>query len=193
MPRCLLVRATEGSVHVWRADLAATGDGLEDLLCADELARAAQIVSQHRRVMWTRSRGLLRALLGRYLDRDPRTLDFVLGPHGKPSLVGGGSGLDDGADLRFNLSHSGGLTLVAVTAGREVGVDVECANERHTVEFLRAWVAREATVKCRGTGLAEAGGSSKDGLWMSELDVGPDAIATVAVEGEPCDLHCYLW
>jgi phosphopantetheinyl transferase len=184
------VRATDGIVHVWRADLAAAGDGLEDLLCADELARAAQIVSQHRRVSWARSRGLLRALLGRYLDRDPRTFDFVLGPHGKPSLYGGTTCV---TDLRFNLSHSGRFALVAVTAGRDVGVDIECANERHTVEFLRAWVAREATVKCRGTGLAGAGGSSKDGLWMSELDVGPDAIATVAVEGEPCDLHCYLW
>ncbi len=190
MPRCLPVRATEGIVHVWRADLAASGNGLEDLLCADELARAAQIVSRRRRDTWARSRGLLRTLLGRYLDRDPRTLDFVLGPHGKPSLDEGTTYV---TDLRFNLSHSGGFALVAVTAGREVGVDIECANERHTVEFLREWVAREAAVKCRGAGLAGAAGSPKDGLWMSELDVGPDAIATVAVEGEPCDLHCYLW
>ena len=133
---------------------------------------------------------MLRALLARYADRDPRALDFVFGPHGKPSLHEGTTSV---TDLRFNLSHSGRFALVAVTAGRDVGVDIECANERHTVEFLRAWTAREATVKCGGTGLAGAVGSSKDGLWMSELDVGPDAIATVAVEGEPCDLHCYLW
>jgi 4'-phosphopantetheinyl transferase len=122
------VRATAGSVHVWRADLAAIDGGLEDLLCADERARAAGILSGHRRVLWSRSRGFLRALLGRYLDRPPRELRFVLGPHGKPALSG--EGAPEGEDLRFNLSHSGRLALIAVTVGREVGVDVETARDR---------------------------------------------------------------
>lgn len=185
------MRATEGIVDIWRADLATAGDELEDLLCAEELARAACILPPRRRILWARSRGLLRALLACYLDRDPRTLDFMLGPHGKPALLA-----EDGnpaTDLRFSLSHSGRFALVAVTAGRDVGLDIECANERHTAEFLRAWVAREAAVKCRGTGLGGAEGSSKDGLWMSELDIGPDAIATVAGEGERCELRCWEW
>jgi 4'-phosphopantetheinyl transferase len=178
-------------VDVWRADLPRIRDELAELLCAEELARAAQIVRERERVLWARSRGMLRALLGRYLDRDPRALRFVLGPHGKPAL-----GHEAGAttELRFNLSHAGGLALVAVTAGREVGVDVERACERYTAEFLRAWVANEAAVKCRGTGLAKSqAGPIPADLWTAELDVGPDAVAAVAVEGERCELHRWDW
>ncbi len=155
---------------------------LERLLCDEELARATRILPARKRVLWARSRGVLRALLGRYLDRDPRALRFVLGPHGKPALAR--EGTDAGEDLRFNLSHSGELALVAVTGGREVGIDLEIADRRVTDRrvdelaiaarmlgraqaerlaeldprtreraFLRAWVAHEAVVKCRGLGL----------------------------------------
>jgi phosphopantetheinyl transferase len=176
---------------VWRADLAAVGDELEDLLCAEERERAARIVPERNRVLWARSRGVLRALLARYLDRDPRELRFVLGPHGKPALYGGAGSK---TDLRFNLSHSGGLALVAVSTGREVGVDIECARERHTAEFLRAWVAHEAAVKCHGSGLTTPRGDSPvTDLWMAELDAGPEAAAAVAVDVGRCELRCYPW
>jgi 4'-phosphopantetheinyl transferase len=208
----------EGVVHVWRADLAAA-DGLEDLLCSDERERAARIVRERDRLLWARSRGVLRALLGRYLNRDPRTLHFVLGPHGKPALLPEGPAPI--VDLRFNLSHSGTLALYAVTAGRDVGIDVETAHRQidevavaarvlgrnqarrlahldldpqaRTREFLRAWVAHEAAVKCRGTGLAtRSQGSIAAELWTAELDLGPQAVATVAVAG-PCELRCWEW
>ena len=133
---------------------------------------------ERNRVLWARSRGVLRALLGRYLDRDPRKLRFVLGPHGKPALLFEGPG--PATDLRFNLSHSGCLALYAVTVGRNVGIDVETPRRRvdelavaervlgseqaqrlagfksdaRAREFLRAWVAHEAVVKCLGLGLA---------------------------------------
>ena len=211
-------RATAGVVDVWRADLAAIEDDLEGLLRADELARAARIVHPRKRVLWARSRGVLRALLGRYLDRDPLDLRFVLGPHGKPALS-----LDSGPteDLRFNLSHSGCLALVAVTAGRTVGIDVEVAVRRRVDElavaarvlgdgqarrlavfdsqararaFLRAWVAHEATVKCLGLGLATPlEGAPPADLWTEPVDVGPRAAAAVAVEGGPCELRYRDW
>jgi phosphopantetheinyl transferase len=190
MPRCLPVRATEGSVHVWRADLATVGDGLEDLLCADELARAACILPRRRRILWTRSRGVLRALLACYVDRDPRALRFTLGPYGKPVLL-----TEGGApvrDLRFSLSHSGGLVLVAVSSEREVGVDIERADGRRTEEFLHAWVVREAVGKCRGTGLARTEDSPAD-LWTAEVNGGQAAVAAVAVEGGRCELRQFEW
>ncbi len=196
-------RATDGIVHVWRADLVAVGDTLGDLLCADELARAARIVPERNRVLWARSRGVLRALLARYLDRDPRELRFVVGPHGKPALYGGAGSK---TDLRFNLSHSGGLALVAVTTGREVGVDIECARKRYTAEFLRAWVAHEAAIKCRGGGFAAPRGDLPAGdlgtadLWTAELDAGPQAAAAAVavkyVEGGQYgqyELRCWEW
>jgi 4'-phosphopantetheinyl transferase len=184
-------RAIPGVIDVWRADLATVADELRELLCARERARAARILSERNRTLWARSRGVLRALLGRYLDCDPRELRFELGPHGKPALGEIAPAMRSGeverpavGGLRFNLSHSDELMLVAVTAGREVGVDVEVARdptrgavdepaiaarvlgsdqarrlegldgEQRTREFLRVWTVREAAVKCLGTGLA---------------------------------------
>jgi len=185
-------RARTGSVHVWRADLVAAGDELADLLCAEERERAARIVRERDRVLWARARGILRVLLARYLDRDPRALRFVLGPHGKPVLSSEGPA--PVVELRFNLSHSGPLALYAVSTGREVGVDIECTRERYTAEFLRAWVAHEAAVKCRGTGLATpAQDSPVAEPWMAELDVGSGAAAAVAVAGGHCELRCWEW
>src|SRR5271168_3240092 len=128
MPRWQPVRATDGVIHVWRADLTTIEDDLEDLLCAEELARASRILPERKRILWARSRGVLRALLGRYLDRDPRTLRFVVGPHGKPGLLRDDT--ESVEDLRFNLSHSGSLALYAVTVGRAVGIDVEVPRRR---------------------------------------------------------------
>jgi 4'-phosphopantetheinyl transferase len=188
-----------GAIDVWRADLTAIEDGLEDLLRADERARAERIVPARKRVLWARSRGLLRALLGRYLERDPRDLRFTLGPHGKPALAHNET---DEGDLRFNLSHSGGLALVAVTTGHGVGIDLELARERYTAEFLRTWVAREAAVKCRGLGLGievATPGDSPSAVatqrdpWTAELDVGPHAVAAVAVADGECELRCWDW
>jgi 4'-phosphopantetheinyl transferase len=83
------VRASADAIDVWRADLTRVEDGLAELLCAEERERARQIRDVHRRRLWMRSRGVLRALLARYLDGDPRALRFALGPHGKPALRGG--------------------------------------------------------------------------------------------------------
>lgn len=172
-------------VDVWRVDLDTAPERLQDLLCASEQARAARIVHERDRMRWARSRGMLRLLLARYLDADPRELRFELGAHGKPALEGGAA---PDADLRFNLSHSEELLLVAVAAGVEVGADIECANEQHTTEFMRAWTMREAAVKCLGTGLSSMpveGRAPAGGLWSTELDVGPRAFAALAVELTP--------
>jgi 4'-phosphopantetheinyl transferase len=187
------VRATEGIVDVWHADLTAAQNRFDDLLCAQEHERARQMLSERKRQLWIGSRAVLRALLGRYLDRDPRELRFTLGPHGKPALHQEAAEGADPPDLRFNLSHSGDLVLVAVTAGREVGVDIEHARERYTASFLRAWVAREAAVKCHGTGLgAPHADAFAAGLWSTGLDAGDGAVAAVAVQGgEECQLRCW--
>jgi phosphopantetheinyl transferase len=180
-------------VDLWRADLDGAPDWLETLLCANERARAARIVHERDRVRWARSRGMLRLLLARYLDADPRKLRFELGAHGKPALEGGPA---QGSDLRFNLSHSGELLLVAVAIGVEVGADIECADERHTTESMRTWTMHEATVKCLGTGLTSMPVEDKappGKLLVTELDVGPRAAAAVAVELIPPRASVRRW
>jgi 4'-phosphopantetheinyl transferase len=207
--------ASAGVVDIWRADLDADGDELETLLRADERERARQIRSPRDRRRWTRSRGVLRALLARYLGGDPRALRFVSSEHGKPMLAGA----EPETDLRFNLSHSGALALYAVTAGHSVGIDVEVPRRQidelavaervlgheqagrlaaldpqtRARAFLRAWVAHEAAVKCRGLGLGVPLEGAAGDLWSTELDVGPPAAAAVAREGGRCRLRCWEW
>lgn len=153
-PRPLLA---DGSVHVWRADLAAVAGDVEELLCGEERARARRMANERDGELWRRSRGLLRALLGRYLQRDPRSLRFAAGEHGKPALAreAGGSpparpraSADPASrrELSFNLSHSGGLALYAFSDAGAVGVDVEVA--RRPID--------ELAIAARALGAAQA-------------------------------------
>jgi 4'-phosphopantetheinyl transferase len=207
-------RITADAVDVWRADLTADGDELRDLLSADELERAARFVRAENGARWAHARGILRALLARCADADPRALRFAEGPHGKPRLR------DEAIPIRFNLSHSGDVLLVAVALDREVGVDVELPRratdhlaiarrilgeadaerlgalgpQEREREFLRAWVRWEAVLKCRGTGIGGADDPpTGPEPWVCELGVGAPAAAALAVERGPCAVRCWAW
>jgi 4'-phosphopantetheinyl transferase superfamily len=149
------------------------------------------------------SRRALRQVLAQYLDEEPATIELRLGEHGKPALV------DPAASLRFNLSHSGGLVLIAIARDREIGVDVERIDPRRDVLrlgeralepaaaaairaarpsdrpaiFHGAWARREAIAKCHGVGLRAPLPPSP--VAVSTIDVGPGFAAAVAVSGEP--------
>lgn len=113
----------------------------------------------------------LRALLAGYLDCTPDTLHFECGEHGKPRLAG--------AALEFNLAHSGGALLVALSRDQVVGVDLEGPRRVRSVlelarrwfhadeataltalpvslqqsAFLRLWTCKEAVLKAHGRGI----------------------------------------
>jgi 4'-phosphopantetheinyl transferase len=165
-------------VHVWRAVLDVPESQVRNLwytLTADERQRAERYVFQKDRTHFVVARGLLRVLLGRYLRQDPRHLHFTYGPHGKPALA-----TDTGrASMHFNVSHSHGLALYAITRGREVGVDVERIRPAVVQEqiaehffsprevivlralppplqapaFFACWTRKEAYIKAKGDGL----------------------------------------
>ncbi len=161
-------------VHVWRVDLDGVPEGaVASSLSADERERAGRFRFERDRRRFVVARGVLRRLLGRYLDREPARVRFGYGPRGKPFVAAGGG-------LRFNLSHSAGLALLAFGWRREVGVDVERvrpvpeaediarryfsrweeaelrrlpAGERQAA-FFRCWTRKEAFVKATGDGLS---------------------------------------
>jgi 4'-phosphopantetheinyl transferase len=188
-------------VHVWRAALDLREPvvrRLWQLLAPDEQARAERYVFPKDRTHFLVARGLLRVLLGRYVQRQPQLLRFCYGPHGKPELA------PDMADtLRFNVSHSHGLALYAITRQRDIGVDVEYvrpgfAEERiaerffsprevavlralpgalQTTAFFACWTRKEAFIKARGDGLS---------LPLDQFDV-------AFTPGEPATLLYTAW
>jgi 4'-phosphopantetheinyl transferase len=211
-------RLDADTVDVWLVDLPAqrAQDGRSELLSADERARAGRFVREQDSARWAHARSALRALLGAYTDADPRALRFIEGPHGKPELVAPAP-----AGLRFNLSHSGDLALIAIALDREVGVDVELprravdhvaiarrvltADEADRIQavedpqqreraFLQAWVRWEAVLKCHGTGIGGAATAPPGPEpWVVELVVAPPAAAALAVAGDPCAVRAWRW
>ena len=163
-----------GEVHVWRLELEQPVARYVELLDAEELSRANRFHFEKDRKHFTVARGSLRVLLGRYLDRDPKQVQFTYGPYGKPALPGFGP-------LRFNMSHSHGIALYALTEGRDIGVDVEYVRadftsddiarrffspfeveslcglpaEDRVASFFRCWTRKEAYIKATGRGLSQ--------------------------------------
>src|SRR5262245_24801301 len=114
----------EGEVHVWRTVVdwpARSLAGLEQSLSADEEQRMRRFRFDEDRRRYLLGRGLLRLLLGHYLELTPDLLRFDYTPFGRPHLA---AGLAPQL-LEFNVSHSGELILIAVAAGRSLGIDVE--------------------------------------------------------------------
>lgn len=164
-------------IHIWRTELdvpTAALIALRGLLCEEERERAARFRFDRDRDRYVAGRGLLRMLLACYLDLAPEALRFYYGAYEKPYLAGVG--------LQFNLSHSGALAFLAVSATTEVGIDVELVTEENDLSreriaerffspnevaalralpaaqqshaFLRCWTRKEAFIKARGDGLS---------------------------------------
>ena len=162
--------------------LAATAE-LEALLPREERDQVDRYRQPDDRQRALLGRGVLRLVLGAWLDLDPASLRLAAGPHGKPELVEPGAPSPQFKTPQFNISHSGDLVLLAFHATNPVGVDVErqrppdwdwlpiarrCldvaeveallalpAAEAARV-FTEAWCDLEAGLKARGVGLARA-------------------------------------
>src|SRR5438270_4059129 len=111
-------------VHVWRATLdlpPSDVQALEQILAADERSRANKFHFHKDRTHFVVARGVLRAILGRYPSRDPRTLHFCYSQYGKPSIVSEGCS----EPLSFNVSHSHGMALYAISRTFHISVALE--------------------------------------------------------------------
>jgi 4'-phosphopantetheinyl transferase len=171
-----------GDVHVWRASLRPSPGELAALavtLAADERDRAARFHFERDRTAFTAARGTLRLLVGRYLARSPDEVGFGYRDKGKPYLVHPAQAAR--AALRFNVSHSGDLALLAFVRDREIGVDIEARRpvtdlaalaavsfspaEHATLlglptadqprAFFACWARKEAFIKATGEGVSQ--------------------------------------
>ena len=175
-PKNLIIGDDEA--HVWLTELNLRPvllENLKDTLSTDELARANRFHFEKDRHHFIAARGTLRLILGNYLNIQPRNLKFTYNRRGKPKIA---NELDQD-HVKFNLSHSHGLAVYAVTLSREVGIDIEWVRTSLSFEkiakrffspsefemlvalppservkgFFNCWTRKEAYIKAIGEGL----------------------------------------
>ena len=201
----------EDEVQLWRIDLEALGGDesrWQRLLSPDESARAARYHFARDRQRFVAARALLRTILASYLATDPGSVHFSYSKKEKPSL----GPAHAGSNVRFNVTHSGGIALLAFTRRREIGVDVEQVRhdfeasaiarryfstheqnqladlpaEEKAAAFFRCWTRKEAYIKATGDGLS---------LPLSQFDVSlapGDKNALVAMRPDESEAEGWL-
>jgi 4'-phosphopantetheinyl transferase len=176
MPTGHASRVLGRDVHIWTICPRASEDVVAQfkrMLVSEETERASRFRFSHLHDSFVISRGVLRCLLGRYLDQDPASIGLVYGIKGKPALASTG-------DLQFNLTHSNNMAAIALTTGCQIGIDLEyrrpvadmqaIANHNFCLEeaeeilslspnerelaFFNCWTRKEAYIKAVGDGLS---------------------------------------
>jgi 4'-phosphopantetheinyl transferase len=208
------------AIHIWRGDEGMSPQQLEDLrktLSCDELSRAASFRFDRDRRRFILCRGILRGLLGQYLDEKPGDIRFSYGPCGKPML--------EGNPIHFNLSHTLGMWLIALSAHESLGIDVEKIRPQpnllemarrflrpqewnaiaHAVAadrakiFFTCWACKEACLKAQGLGIDETTAvwdsaltAAQSHRWLRLLNVGPSFASAICASTAPTDLQLLL-
>lgn len=165
-----------GLACVWIADLSKPGRrSFIEYLSPSEQSRAAKFRFPKDRDAYAAARGILRVLLGEYFHAPPETIEILATPSGKPYV----RETLEGAELHFNLTHSGGLAAYAFALNHPLGIDAEilrsipdldglaakffsreerdalraAAPPERTKLFLQYWTRKEAYLKALGLGL----------------------------------------
>ncbi len=151
------------------------------LLTPEEAAQEHRFYFEHDRRRYLVTRAMVRLLLSRYAPVAPERWAFSKNAYGRPAIAEHITADEPAArDLRFNISHTRGLIVLAVTRGRELGVDVENLavrnisldvadrffspseaaelmrhpKERQQERFFEYWTFKESYIKARGMGLS---------------------------------------
>jgi 4'-phosphopantetheinyl transferase len=187
------ISGKDASAEVWFAWCGEHVDEVERLsqtvLSTDERARLDRYRSRAAAERYVVTRSLVRTVLSDRLGVPAPDIPVRHTHTGKPILTD---------ELHFNVTHSGDLILLAVTAQRPVGVDVErrravprvidletrwlTARERDDFAtlrrlgvdasdaFLRIWSLKEARLKALGVGISGAGAAPLDDVQALPLD-----------------------
>ena len=196
----LALEAKRNEIHIWRLN----ANDPNVALLASNATEAEQSHAKRYRLPASRNefivaRGFIRFVLGRYLSIPPGSVRIRAGQHGKPELAG-----DFHRDrLTFNLAHSAGVILVAITVGHQIGIDIEfldskvqfseiartifsqteqswlsqLPDDQRQLNYFRCWTRKEAFVKALGEGLSDR---------IRQVEIVPAAVGLLArVAGIP--------
>jgi 4'-phosphopantetheinyl transferase len=169
-------------VHLWLSYY----DAIEDerlharyfeLLNDQERVQQGRFYFARDRLRYLVTRALVRTVLSRYLPIAPGAWKFAVNSFGRPEIANTEAA---SGELRFNISHSQGLIVLAVTRSVDIGVDVENVEAREVsvdlaerffapeetavlmaapeceqqYRFFEYWTLKEAYIKARGMGLS---------------------------------------
>jgi len=163
---------TNNDIDIWRINISDNLPLLTSFLSIiqpGEIARANKYFHIKDKNRFIISRGALRYILGKYLNRTPNSIEFGIGENKKPHIIN--------SDLHYNISHSGDWILCAIS-NSEIGADTELINHdfkyRDVIEdnfssdevnyirqnlsverFFMLWTRKEALTKATGKGLDE--------------------------------------
>ena len=185
---------TPGALHLWRIHTAGSPDDPAALALLSERQRQRwqRLRTPVLRARYLHAQAGCRRILGSYLAVPPADIALVYGAAGKPALA------DPDKAIEFNLTTTGDLALLAISADLAVGVDCELERDRPELlaiaarmlepdqvralaavsphrqqrAFYLAWTALEARVKEDGRGLARRRAADSPGLEIAHVLAG---------------------
>ena len=169
----------DNSIDVWLCQADSLQDRLDyflSLLSSEEASRAERFKFNIHRNRFIISHGFMRSVLAKYLNIEPSDIKYQKTEMGKPFLIEE----DNTPALKFNLSHTQDIALLAVTRKAQVGLDIEymerktdwqgickrfftqaeqdilfaLAETKQSQAFFQLWTRKEAYMKVLGTGLS---------------------------------------
>jgi 4'-phosphopantetheinyl transferase len=169
------------NIDVWLAFYNEIGDErslsrMLELLNDAERAQQVRFYFADDRQRYLVTRALVRTVLSKYMAIEPCDWRFGANSYGRPEIA---NLPPEECSLRFNISHTRGLTALAVAHRREIGVDVEntqtrevslniadrffapsevaalarVPTDRQQERFFEYWTFKESYIKARGMGL----------------------------------------
>lgn len=162
-------------MDVWRIELIASEERyqyLYGLLDANEQKRANAFIRDDDRHQWVVAHGNMRLILAVYVGIKANNIPLVQKRGEKPFI--------EDSMVKFNLSHTNGYALLAVTNSGEVGIDIELKRDNVRIErtsrstfsvterrdilevegavrverFYNCWTRKEAFIKAIGLGFS---------------------------------------
>jgi 4'-phosphopantetheinyl transferase len=216
--------ALDGDAHVWLAlgvD-ARTEAALVDGLQPAEAEIAARLAPEAAARAYVLRHGILRHLLGRYLERDPTAIELAWGPRERPTVVDAPISCtswvrDDHAICAFaRHAHIGcALERVAAIPADELAAAFFTPREQETYDllpatarlryFYRVWAVKEALYCALAPGWAVQSEHVVAGTlptqeeagasnWtVAEVTVGDEYFAAVALRPPPARIRTWTW
>lgn len=199
------IEVDSNQIDVWSINLDdCCWDSFRKSLSNEEKSAIAKYRSPRLRDQMSRCRAAVRWLLSEYLEAEPSKIDIVVDALGKPRV--------EGAEIHFNISHSGEIALLAVSRV-PVGVDIEkvvavAADVKELARvvcnsseaqclvsmpsdlvvsyFYRIWTKKESYCKAVGSGIGRD-------LTTIRATVTPGSLVAMVVDDEgKADVPYYL-